>query len=67
MTDDATIANKAWSTTGNTGLSGSLNFLGTTDAIDLPFQTNGAEKMRLFSLVNPSLGIGVTSLAGISG
>lgn len=33
-------ATNAWATTGNTGLSGAVNFLGTTDNVDLAFRRN---------------------------
>ncbi len=35
-----------WTTTGNTGTTAGTNFLGTTDAQDLVFKTNGAEAAR---------------------
>jgi hypothetical protein len=67
LTQDATAANKAWSTTGNTGLSAATNFMGTIDAVDVAFRTSNTEKMRLFSIANPSLGLGVASLASVNG
>ncbi|MBS1634805.1 MAG: hypothetical protein JST26_02710 [Bacteroidetes bacterium] len=39
----------AWLTNGNAGTNSAVNFLGTTDAQDLVFKTNGVEHMRLFS------------------
>ena len=33
----------------------------------MPFYTNNTEKMRLFSLANPSLGIGRTTLTSVNG
>jgi hypothetical protein len=38
-----------WLVTGNSGTAASTNFLGTTDANDLVFKTNGAEGYRLTS------------------
>jgi len=35
-------ATNAWNVTGNSGLSGTTNFLGTTDAVDLAFRRNNA-------------------------
>ena len=46
----------AWSTTGNSGLSSSTNFLGNTDAIDLGFRTNNTERMRILSGGNVGIG-----------
>jgi hypothetical protein len=43
-----------------------LGMLGTNDNNDQAFETNNIEKMRLFALVNPSLGLGVSSLASIN-
>lgn len=39
----------SWSTTGNAGTTPGTHFVGTTDAQDLVFKTNGAEGMRLLS------------------
>ncbi len=36
-----------WLTKGNAGLSSTLNFLGTTDNIDLRFRTNNSERMTI--------------------
>lgn len=57
MTDDATSANKAWGTTGNTGLSALTNFIGTTDAVDFVTRTNNLERMRVTSTGNVGIGI----------
>lgn len=57
----------SWSIDGNSNINNSTNFIGTTNSRDLPFRVNNSEKMRLFSLTNPSLGIGLTTLSGING
>ncbi len=59
--------NSAWDILGNSGTNPTNNFFGTTDANDLVFRTNNVEKARLFSLANPSFGIGRTTLAGVNG
>lgn len=59
--------NSSWDILGNAGTSPATNFFGTTDNVDLVFRTNNIEKIRLFSLANPSLGIGRSSLAGVNG
>ncbi len=38
-----------WNTTGNTGTTAGTNFIGTTDAKDFVFKTNGIEKGRIKS------------------
>ena len=38
-----------WSTSGNTGTTPGTNFIGTTDAQDLVFKTNGVEHIRITS------------------
>ncbi|MBA4053180.1 MAG: hypothetical protein C0490_00565 [Marivirga sp.] len=52
----------AWSLTGNTGTDTLVHFIGTTDEMDLVFQTNGAEVMRLNSEGTVEISAG-TSLA----
>ncbi len=59
--------NSAWDILGNSGTNPTTNFLGTTDGNDFVFRTNNVEKARLFSLANPSFGIGRTTLAGVNG
>ncbi len=39
----------AWNTVGNTGTNPSTDFLGTTDAQPIVFQTNSVERMRILS------------------
>ncbi|MGB3607464.1 MAG: tail fiber domain-containing protein [Psychroserpens sp.] len=39
--------NSGWSKTGDAGTNSTINFICTTDAQDLSFRTNNAEKMRL--------------------
>jgi collagen type VII alpha len=48
--------NAAWLTTGNSGTATASNFVGTTDAVDLIFRTNNAEKMRIQSAGNVGIG-----------
>ncbi|MFH0864658.1 MAG: hypothetical protein V1904_00580 [Bacteroidota bacterium] len=49
----------SWSLTGNTGTTPGTNFIGTTDAQSLVFETNATERMRILSSGN--VGIGTTS------
>ena len=48
-----------WGRTGDAGTSGSVNFLGTTDAQDLVIKTNNTERARVTSAGN--VGIGTTT------
>ncbi len=41
------LSNNAWGLTGNSGTDPSTDFVGTTDARDLVFRTNDAERLRL--------------------
>jgi hypothetical protein len=50
-----------WNLTGNGSTTAGTNFLGTTDAIDLVFKTNGTERARILSAGN--FGIGTASPA----
>ena len=49
-----------WSLTGNSGLSASTNFIGTTNAVDLVVKTNNATRMRIKSTTG-FIGINTTS------
>jgi hypothetical protein len=48
----------AWRLDGNTGTSTTTDFLGTTDAADLPFRTDNSERMRITSTGNVGVGTG---------
>jgi hypothetical protein len=48
-----------WNLLGNAGTNSALNFLGTTDNIDLVFRTNNTEKARI--LTNGNVGIGTNA------
>lgn len=52
-------AGSGWGLTGNSGINAATNFIGTTDAQDLAFRTNGAERLRILSSGN--VGIGTTT------
>lgn len=54
-------ASSAWGLTGNAGTVAGVNFLGTTDAIDLVFKTNNTEKARISSAGILSLGLASTN------
>ncbi|GBD04586.1 hypothetical protein HRbin20_00151 [bacterium HR20] len=43
------VSGFAWGLTGNVGTNPSVNFLGTTDAVDLVVRTNSAERLRITS------------------
>ncbi len=51
-----------WSLTGNSGTTAGTNFLGTTDAQDLRFHTNGVERARILS--TGTMGINSVGAAG---
>jgi hypothetical protein len=51
-----------WSLTGNSGTTAGTNFLGTTDAQDLRFHTNGIERARILSTGN----MGINSVGNAS-
>lgn len=54
---------KDWSLTGNAGTAAASNFLGTTDAIDLVFRTNNAERMRIYSSGRTAINTLLTPIA----
>ncbi len=59
------VSSSAWLLTGNSGLSSSTNYIGTTDAIDFVVRTANTERMRILGAVNGSskagwIGMGVT-------
>ncbi len=51
---------KDWSLLGNSGTAAGTNFIGTTDAQDLVFKTNGAENMRILNS-NGNVGVGTNT------
>lgn len=50
-------ASTGWSLTGNIGTTAGTHFVGTTDAQDLVFKTNGTERMRLASTAATTLDV----------
>ncbi len=50
---------KAWKTIGNAGTTPGTNFLGTIDDVDLAFNTNNSERMRIIN--TGEVGIGTTT------
>jgi hypothetical protein len=56
---DALYSSNGWNKTGNSGTIPSYNYIGTSDANDVAFRTNGAEKMRI--IINGNVGIGSSS------
>lgn len=51
-----------WARTGNSGTDSGVNFLGTTDNVDMVFKTNNSEVMRLQS--GGEVAIGTSSVSG---
>lgn len=56
---------QTWSTTGNSGTTAGTNFIGTTDAKDFVFKTNGIEKGRIKSATGFQFGTSGVNLAKI--
>ena len=52
---------RAWDLNGNAGTNQAINFLGTTDLVDLAFRTANTERMRVYQ--NGGVGIGTTTPA----
>ena len=48
-----------WNITGNSGLSATTNFLGTTDNVDMAFRANNVERLRIET--DGDIGIGTTT------
>ena len=59
------LAGGGWSTTGNAGTNASVNFIGTTDNVDLVFKRNNLELMRL-SQYQALYNTNITSYQGFS-
>ena len=55
-----TVATTGWQTTGNSGLSGATNFLGTTDAVDVAFRRNNTTAGKI-SATSTAFGVGALS------
>ncbi len=58
-----TSVSAQWSLTGNAGTTAGTNFIGTTDAKDLVFKTNGVEKGRIKSATGFQFGTSGVNLA----
>lgn len=55
---------QSWNISGNSGTSGSSNFMGTTDNQDLVFKTNNTERIKISS--NGNIGIGTNPDSNIA-
>lgn len=53
--NELSITSKSWNLAGNTGTSSVTDFLGTADAQDIVFKTNGTERLRILSDGNVSI------------
>lgn len=58
LSTTASGTNTVWKTVGNSGTNPTINFLGTTDPIDLLFRTSNTNRMRIFG--NGSIAFGST-------
>jgi len=56
------VTTNDWSTTGNSGLSGTTNFMGTTDNVDVSFRRNNLASGKI-QATNISLGVGALNTA----
>ena len=56
------VTTNDWSTTGNAGLSGTTNFMGTTDNVDVSFRRNNLASGKI-QATNISLGVGALNTA----
>jgi hypothetical protein len=61
ITTTSLIGNTAWALLGNAGTTGGTNFVGTTDAQDLVFKTNGIYQMHIDSLGGVYIGDSLSS------
>jgi len=57
ISTSTTGTNTLWNTLGNSGTNPAVNFLGTTDAVDLNFRTSNVTRMKITSTGN----IGITT------
>ena len=57
-------AGNEWKLLGNAGTDASINFLGTTDAVDLVFRTNNLQRARINSIGNMGVGVAPMGTAG---
>lgn len=62
-----TSANAAWLTTGNTGTTPGVNYIGTADAKDLSVRVNASTEMIRLGATNSQLWMGMTSAITGSG
>ncbi len=56
---DTSKASNQWKISGNSGLSESVHFLGSTDSVGVSFRSNNSERMRIAS--NGLIGIGTST------
>lgn len=53
---DSTVATTSWSLLGNSSTTATTNFIGTTDAQDLVFKTNGIQRIKIDNSVSSATG-----------